>query len=63
MEEVGKNFSTMRLMLCGDGESEPSTDQILQLAVEICKEDVIPLLVHKLHVFGWQVSHKYTSLL
>ncbi|XP_048499396.1 uncharacterized protein LOC104890521 isoform X3 [Beta vulgaris subsp. vulgaris] len=54
LEEVGRNLSTMRLMLCGDGESEPSTDQILQLALEICKEDVIPLLVHKLHLFGWQ---------
>lgn len=54
LEEVGRNFSTMRLMLCGDGESEPSTDQILQFALEICNEDVIPLLVHKLHVFGWQ---------
>ncbi|KAL2941884.1 Calcium-binding protein 39 [Bienertia sinuspersici] len=54
LEEVGRNFSTLRSMLCGDGESEPNTDQTLQLALELCKEDVIPLLVHKLHVFGWQ---------
>ncbi|KAK9673225.1 hypothetical protein RND81_12G154500 [Saponaria officinalis] len=54
LEEVDKNFSAMKVMLCGDGEAEPNTDQILQLTVEICKEDVIPLLVHKLLIFGWQ---------
>ncbi|GAB4843501.1 hypothetical protein Ancab_013462, partial [Ancistrocladus abbreviatus] len=54
LEEVEKNFSTMRYMLSGDGESEPSPDQISQLALEICKEDVISLLIHKLHIYGWQ---------
>lgn len=54
LEEVEKNFTTMKFMLCGDGESEPSTDQILQLTLEICKEDVIPLLVHKLLILDWQ---------
>uniref|UniRef100_A0A803KNG3 Calcium-binding protein 39 n=1 Tax=Chenopodium quinoa TaxID=63459 RepID=A0A803KNG3_CHEQI len=61
LEEVGRNLSTMRLMLCGDSESEPNTDQILQLTVEICNEDVIPLLVHKLHVFGWQARKDLVS--
>lgn len=54
LEEVEKNFSTMKFMLCGDGESEPNTDQNLQLALELCKEDVIPLIIHKLLVFDWQ---------
>ncbi|XP_074320989.1 uncharacterized protein LOC141657604 [Silene latifolia] len=54
LEEVDKNFSAMKIMLCGDGESEPNTDQILQLTIEICNDDVIPLLIHKLLIFGWQ---------
>ncbi|GAB2237665.1 hypothetical protein Droror1_Dr00015567 [Drosera rotundifolia] len=54
LEEVEKNFSTMRYMLSGDGEMEANTEQVLQLAVEMCKEDVLALLVHKLPLYGWQ---------
>ncbi|GKU85624.1 hypothetical protein SLEP1_g263 [Rubroshorea leprosula] len=54
MEEVEKNFVTMRCMLCGDGEVEPNPDQVLQLAVEICKEDVLDLLINKLPTLGWE---------
>ncbi|KAH9621384.1 hypothetical protein KSS87_007198 [Heliosperma pusillum] len=54
LEEVDRNFSAIKVILCGDGEAEPSPDQILQLTIEICKDDVIPLLVHKLLIFGWQ---------
>ncbi|GLU08273.1 hypothetical protein SLE2022_251960 [Rubroshorea leprosula] len=54
MEEVEKNFVTMRSMLCGDGEVEPNPDQVLQLAVEICKEDVLDLLINKLPTLGWE---------
>ena len=46
----------MKLMLLGDGEVEPNVDQITQLTLEICKEDVIPLLFHKLPILGWEVS-------
>ncbi|XP_065617052.1 uncharacterized protein LOC112033796 isoform X1 [Quercus suber] len=54
LEEVEKNFATMRCMLSGDGENEPNADQVTQLAQEICKEDVISLLVHKLPILGWE---------
>ncbi|GAB2295122.1 hypothetical protein Dimus_038342 [Dionaea muscipula] len=54
LEEVEKNFSAMRYMLSGDGETEPNAEQVLQLAIEICKEDVLSLLVLKLPVYGWQ---------
>lgn len=54
LEEVEKNFSTMKSMLSGEGESDPNPDQALQLAIEICKEDVIALLIHKILTFGWQ---------
>ncbi|GMJ02016.1 hypothetical protein like AT5G18940 [Hibiscus trionum] len=54
MEEVEKNFVAMRCMLSGDGEVEPNVDQVLQLALEISKEDVISLLIHKLPALGWE---------
>ncbi|XP_059452972.1 uncharacterized protein LOC132183626 [Corylus avellana] len=54
LEEVEKNFGTMRCMLCGDGEAEPNMDQVTQLVQEICKEDIIALLIHKLPTLGWE---------
>lgn len=57
LEEVEKNFSVMRFMLSGDGEVEPNAEQVSQLAEEICKEDVISLLIHKLSLLGWEVSN------
>ncbi|KAJ0092901.1 hypothetical protein Patl1_25502 [Pistacia atlantica] len=54
LEEVEKNFLTMRCMLSGDGEVEPNMDQVSQLATEVCKEDVLTLLIHKLPILGWE---------
>lgn len=54
LEEVEKNFLTMKCMLSGDGEVEPNIDQVLQLTIEICKEDVLALLIHKLTILGWE---------
>ncbi|OIV95877.1 hypothetical protein TanjilG_06853 [Lupinus angustifolius] len=54
LEEIEKNFATMRTMLSGDGESEPNSDQISQLVEEICREDVLTLLIHKLPILGWE---------
>ncbi|KAL0647506.1 hypothetical protein Bca4012_045797 [Brassica carinata] len=54
LEEVEKNFSFLRGMLSGDGEAEPNADQAVQLALEFCKEDVISLVIHKLHILGWE---------
>ncbi|XP_059650424.1 uncharacterized protein LOC132296227 isoform X1 [Cornus florida] len=54
LEEVEKNFVTMRHMLSGDGEVEPNMDQVSQLTLEICKEDVIALLIHKLPILAWE---------
>ncbi|XP_073301015.1 uncharacterized protein [Primulina huaijiensis] len=44
----------MKTMLSGDGEIEPSADQNFQLTVEICDEDIISLLFHKLPILGWE---------
>lgn len=57
MEEVEKNFITMRCMLIGDAEVEPIAEQVSQLTQEICNECVIDLLIHKLPVLGWEVSY------
>lgn len=67
MEEVEKNILTMRTMLSGDGEVEPSAEQITQLTLEICNEDAISLLFHKLPILGWEtrknVVHCWSILL
>lgn len=60
MEEVEKNIMIMRTMLSGDDEAEPNAEQITQLAVEMCNEDVISLLFHKLPILGWEVSKFYS---
>ncbi|WJX22707.1 hypothetical protein P8452_11988 [Trifolium repens] len=67
LEEVEKNFVTMRTVLSGDGESEPNLDQVSQLVEEICKEDVLTLIIHKLPILGWEgrkdLVHCWTILL
>ncbi|KAG0495700.1 hypothetical protein HPP92_000391 [Vanilla planifolia] len=55
LEDVEKNIVSMKQMLSGDGETEPNQEQISQMAVEICKEDVISLFVQKLPSLGWDV--------
>ncbi|CAK9180884.1 unnamed protein product [Ilex paraguariensis] len=62
LEEVEKNLVTMKLMLSGDGEAEPNVDQISQLTLEICKEDVIALFIHKLPILGWEAGVQGRSL-
>ncbi|KAM2964003.1 hypothetical protein FF2_021841 [Malus domestica] len=44
----------MKCMISGDGETEPNMDHVSQLAFEICKEDVLDLLIHKLPILGWE---------
>ncbi|KAK6117289.1 hypothetical protein DH2020_048960 [Rehmannia glutinosa] len=67
LEEVEKNIVSMRTMLSGDGEIEPSADQIAQLTLEIASEDVISLLFHKLPILGWEtrknIVHCWSILL
>ncbi|XP_055818159.1 uncharacterized protein LOC129887192 isoform X2 [Solanum dulcamara] len=54
MEEVEKNIVAMKVMLAGDGEVEPNPDQVSQLTLEVCNEDVIALFIHKLLILGWE---------
>ncbi|KAL5219583.1 hypothetical protein ABZP36_020267 [Zizania latifolia] len=55
LEEVEKNLSSLRQMLSGDGEAEPNQEQVLQITLEICKEDVLSLFVQNLPSLGWGV--------
>ncbi|CAM0873572.1 unnamed protein product [Alopecurus aequalis] len=55
LEEVEKNISSLRQVLSGDGEAEPNQEQVLQIALEICKEDVLSLFVQNLPSLGWGV--------
>lgn len=41
-------------MLSGDGETEPNQDHVSQIALEICKEDVLSLFVQNLPTLGWE---------
>lgn len=56
LEEVEKNIATMRQVLSGDGDAEPNPEQVSKLALDICKEDVLSLLVQNLPTLGWKVS-------
>ncbi|KAH7676891.1 Mo25-like protein [Dioscorea alata] len=54
LEEVEKNIATMRQVLSGDGDAEPNPEQVSKLALDICKEDVLSLLVQNLPTLGWK---------
>ena len=58
---MDKHLLAMRKMLLGQNEIEPNSEQILQLALEACKEDLLELLVQKLHILGWEVSFLESS--
>jgi len=66
LEEVEKNIASLRLLISGDGEVEPNQEQVLQITIEICKEDIISLFVQNLPSLGWTVrwlsSKRLTSL-
>ncbi|GLJ07472.1 hypothetical protein SUGI_0067880 [Cryptomeria japonica] len=62
LEEVDKNLSAMRQMLLGDSETEPNPEQILQLLLETCKEDLPELLVLKLSTLGWEARKDVVTI-
>nr|ACG35791.1 protein Mo25 [Zea mays] len=54
LEDAEKNILTLRHTLAGDGEVEPNQEQVLQIALEICKEGVLSLFVQNLPSLGWE---------
>ncbi|KAF9619699.1 hypothetical protein IFM89_008376 [Coptis chinensis] len=54
LEEVEKNFLSMRQLLYGDGEVGPNLEHVSQFTIKICKEDVIGFFIHKLPILGWE---------
>ncbi|CAL4930905.1 unnamed protein product [Urochloa decumbens] len=63
LEEVEKNISSLRLLISGDGEVEPNQEQVLQITLEICNEDVISLFVQNLPSLGWTYIENHMELL
>ncbi|XBI66451.1 hypothetical protein VPH35_046024 [Triticum aestivum] len=53
LEEVEKDISSLRQVLSGDGEAGANQEQVLQIALEICKEGVLSLFVQNLPSLGW----------
>ncbi|KAK3127884.1 hypothetical protein QOZ80_7AG0579700 [Eleusine coracana subsp. coracana] len=54
LEDVEKYVLSLRQTLSGDGEVEPNQEQVLQIALEICKEGVLSLFVQNLPSLGWE---------
>jgi len=54
LDDAEKNILTLRHTLSGDGEVEPNQEQVLQIAIEICKEGVLSLFVQNLPSLGWE---------
>ncbi|KAH7666938.1 Mo25-like protein [Dioscorea alata] len=54
LEEVEKNILSMKQLLSGNGEAELDPNQVSQVAVEVCKDDLLSLFVLKLPTLGWQ---------
>ncbi|KAH7666934.1 Armadillo-like helical-containing protein [Dioscorea alata] len=44
----------MKQLLSGNGEAELDPNQVSQVAVEVCKDDLLSLFVLKLPTLGWQ---------
>ncbi|XP_039828722.1 putative MO25-like protein At4g17270 isoform X2 [Panicum virgatum] len=63
LEEVEKNIASLRLLISGDGEVEPNQEQVLQITIEICKEDIISLFVQNLPSLGWTYIENHLELL
>jgi calcium binding protein 39 len=57
LEDVEKNVLTLRQTLSGDGEVEPNQEQVLQIALELCKEGMLSLFVQNLPSLGWEVRY------
>ncbi|UZJ52661.1 hypothetical protein CBS101457_001981 [Exobasidium rhododendri] len=66
-EEVSKNLVQMKLILYGDGETEPQPEQVAQMAQEMYNNDVLQLMVQSIWRFEFEakkdVSQIFNNLL
>lgn len=66
-EDISKNLSQMKLILCGDGENEVQPELVAQLSQEVYANDILQLLV--LHIWRFEfearkdVSQVFNNLL
>lgn len=66
-EDVSKTLFQMKVILYGDGESEPHPEQVAQLAQEVYNQDILQLLVLNIFRFEFEakkdVSQMFNNLL
>ncbi|XP_073397022.1 uncharacterized protein [Physcomitrium patens] len=54
MEEVDKNLKAMKDLLLGDSDTEPNAEVVAEVIQEICKIDVLELIVQKIPTMDWE---------
>ncbi|KAI9355111.1 Mo25-like protein [Zopfochytrium polystomum] len=66
-DEISKNLASMKVILYGDGENDPSPEQVTQLYHEIHNSDILPLLVQQIAKLEFEakkdVAQIFTNLL
>ncbi|KAJ1563214.1 hypothetical protein HK405_004699 [Cladochytrium tenue] len=55
-EEISKNLVAMKVILYGEGESEPSPEQVTQLFHEINNGDILPLFIKHIGKFDFEAK-------
>jgi len=55
-EEISRNLVNMKNILYGDGESEPISDQVVQLSQEVYGNDLLQLLVQNIGKFEFEAK-------
>ncbi|KAJ3068525.1 mo25 protein [Quaeritorhiza haematococci] len=55
-EEISKNLISMKTILYGDGENDPSPELVAQLSQEVYNNDLLPLLVTNISKFEFEAK-------
>ena len=58
-EEVSKNLSSLKEVLCGTGDKEPQTEAVAQLAQELYNTNLLIALIANLQKIDFEVGRMY----
>ena len=61
-EEVSKNLSSLKEVLCGTGDKEPQTEAVAQLAQELYNTNLLITLIANLQRIDFEVSRNNLHL-
>lgn len=61
-EDISKNLLAMKTILCGDGENDPSPDQVAQLSQEVYNNDLLQLLVLNIWRFEFEAKKDVSQI-